>query len=80
MVIDYYFSVLSDWAYFGGDRLERIALRYNATVRYKPTKLSDVYANTGGILLQKRSAQRQEYRVTELKRWSALLGIPIVLF
>ncbi len=80
MVIDYYYSVLSDWAYFGGERLESLALRYDATVRYKPMRLSEIYARTGGILLQKRSQQRQDYRVTELERWSKHLGIPIELF
>jgi 2-hydroxychromene-2-carboxylate isomerase len=80
MQIDYYYSVLSDWAYFGGERLERLALRHGATIRYKPMRLSQVYEKTGGILLQKRSMQRQDYRVVELERWSKYLGIPIVLF
>ena len=80
MVINYYYSVLSDWAYFGGERLESLALRYEATLHYKPTRLSEIYARTGGVLLQKRSQQRQDYRVTELSRWSKHLGIPIELF
>lgn len=80
MIIDYYYSVLSDWAYFGGEAFERLALRYEATVRYKPFCMGDVYARTGGIILQKRSQQRQDYRVTELVRWSKHLGIPVELF
>lgn len=80
MIIDYYFSVLSDWAYFGGERFERLARRYGATVCYKPIRLSEIYERTGGILLQKRSTQRQDYRVVELERWSKYLGIPISLF
>ena len=39
-----------------------------------------VYAGTGGIILQKRSKQRQDYRVVELVRWRDYLGIPIELF
>jgi 2-hydroxychromene-2-carboxylate isomerase len=77
--IDYYFSVLSDWAYMGGERLEALALRYRARIRYKPMKLAQVYAGTGGIILQKRSRQRQDYRVVELERWRDRLGIPITL-
>jgi 2-hydroxychromene-2-carboxylate isomerase len=76
-VIDYYFSVLSDWAYFGGERLERLARRQGAKIDHMPVKLADVYAGTGGILLQKRSRQRQDYRVVELRRWRDRLGIPI---
>lgn len=79
-VIDYYFSVLSDWAYFGGERLEQLARRQEATINHMPVKLSDIYAGTGGILLQKRSKQRQDYRVEELCRWRDALGIPITLF
>ena len=77
--IDYYFSVLSDWAYFGGERLENLARRQHAQINYKPMKLAEVYAGTGGIILQKRSKQRQDYRVVELERWRDHLGIPITI-
>ena len=76
-VVDYYFSVLSDWAYFGGERFERLARRYGAKINHMPIRLAAVYAGTGGIILQKRSQQRQDYRVIELCRWRDLLGIPI---
>jgi 2-hydroxychromene-2-carboxylate isomerase len=79
VTIDYYFSVLSDWAYFGGERLECLARRYGAAVNHMPMQLSAVYAGTGGILLQNRSSQRQAYRVVELARWRDRLGIPINL-
>jgi 2-hydroxychromene-2-carboxylate isomerase len=42
-------------------------------------KLAEVYAGTGGIILQKRSKQRQDYRVVELERWRDHLGIPITI-
>jgi 2-hydroxychromene-2-carboxylate isomerase len=80
MAIDYYFSVLSDWAYFGGERLERLARRYGVRVNHMPVRLAAIYAGTGGIILQKRSKQRQDYRVIELVRWRDYLGIPIELF
>lgn len=80
VIIDYYYSVLSDWAYFGGERLENLALKYEAQIRYKPMRLAELYERTGGILLGKRSKQRQDYRVTELVRWSKHLGIPVELF
>ncbi len=80
MVIDYYFSVLSDWAYFGGERLESLSRRYGVRINHMPMRLAKIYEGTGGILLQKRSKQRQDYRVVELQRWSRYLGIPVKLF
>ena len=79
LVIDYYFSVLSDWAYMGGERLECLARRQGARINHMPVKLAEIYAGTGGIILQKRSVQRQNYRVVELERWRDKLGIPITL-
>lgn len=77
--IDYYFWVLSDWAYFGGPRLCALADRHGAAINYMPVKLPSVYARTGGILLQERSRQRQDYRIAELKRWRDRLGMPLNL-
>ena len=79
VTIDYYFSVLSDWAYFGGERLESLARRHGAVINHMPMSLSSIYAGTGGIPLQQRSSQRQAYRVIELERWRDTLGIPITL-
>ncbi|MEN7530520.1 MULTISPECIES: 2-hydroxychromene-2-carboxylate isomerase [unclassified Cupriavidus] len=75
--IDYYFWMNSDWAYLGADRLDALARRHDVEIRHKPVDLPDVYARTGGMLLGKRSAERQQYRVTELARWCRKLGIPV---
>lgn len=75
--IDYYLWLNSDWAYLGADRLEAIATRLDVRIAYKPVDLPDVYARTGGVLLPQRSPERQAYRVTELKRWCARLGIDV---
>lgn len=77
LVIDYYFWVLSDWAYFGGPRLRSLGDRHGVTINYMPIKLPHVYARTGGILLHLRSKQRQDYRLAELERWQRRLGMPI---
>ena len=78
-VIDYYFSLLSDWAYFGGERLEQLARRYGATINHMPIDLPGIYQGSGGISLRKRSWQRQQYRVVELARWGRRLGMPVVI-
>ncbi|SSW72206.1 2-hydroxychromene-2-carboxylate isomerase [Achromobacter veterisilvae] len=75
--IDYYFWMNSDWAYLGADRLEALAQRQGAAIRYLPVDLPDVYARTGGILLGRRSPERLAYRVAELARWCRKLGIHV---
>ncbi|WP_454673682.1 DsbA family protein [Achromobacter pestifer] len=75
--IDYYFWLNSDWAYLGADRLEALAARQQATIRYLPVDLPNVYSRTGGVLLGQRSPERQAYRVAELARWCRKLGIHV---
>jgi 2-hydroxychromene-2-carboxylate isomerase len=75
--IVYYFWTISDWAYFGQERLEALARKYGVAIDYRPVDLPKVYARTGGILLGQRSKQRQDYRIAELKRWKKRLGIPL---
>ena len=75
--IVYYFWTISDWAYFGQQRLEALAQKYGVAIDYRPVDLPEVYARTGGILLGQRSQQRQDYRIAELKRWKKRLGIPL---
>lgn len=77
--LTYYFSVMSDWAYLGAERLLQLAHRYSLCITYKPMQLPDLYSKTGGIVLQKRSIQRQEYREVDIERWSKLLGRPVLL-
>lgn len=75
--IDYYFWMNSDWAYLGADRLEALAARQQAVIRYLPVDLPDVYSRTGGVLLGQRSPERQAYRVAELARWCRKLGVHV---
>ncbi len=75
--IDYYVWLLSDWAYLGGARFVQMAARHGVAINHIPMRMQDVYAGSGGILLASRSWQRQAYRVAELKRWRAKLGIAV---
>ena len=77
--IDYYISLNSPWTYLGSARFMELVERYNVTVDVKPANFGDVFAQTGGFPLPKRSPQRQAYRMMELKRWRDELGIPIHL-
>jgi 2-hydroxychromene-2-carboxylate isomerase len=75
--IEYYFWINSDWAYLGADRLEALAQRYRATINYMPVDLPYIYSKTGGVLLSRRAAERQAYRIVELERWCRELGIAV---
>jgi 2-hydroxychromene-2-carboxylate isomerase len=75
--IDYYVWLMSDWAYLGGVRFVQLAARHGLKINHIPMRMQDVYAGSGGILLANRSRQRQAYRITELKRWRAKLGITV---
>ncbi|NMM44676.1 2-hydroxychromene-2-carboxylate isomerase [Rhodospirillaceae bacterium KN72] len=76
-IIDYYYGHISPWAFLGHDRLIAIAAETGATIAYHPISVSDIFPKTGGVPVAKRSPERRAYRMQELKRWSAYLGIPI---
>ncbi|MBR0656673.1 2-hydroxychromene-2-carboxylate isomerase [Plastoroseomonas arctica] len=77
--IDYYTSLNSPWAYLGSARIEAIAARHGAALRIWPVDFSIIFPASGGLPLPKRSPQRQAYRMQELARWRAHLGVPLTL-
>ena len=77
--IDYFFAVMSPWVYLAGDRLERIAERQGATVRYIPLDAPALFPRMGGQVLAERHESRKAYRVQELARWSKRLGMKLDL-
>lgn len=77
-IIDYYFSPTSPWTYFGHGRFVALAGRHGATVSVKPVDLGgSIFPVTGGLPVHKRPKARQDYRLLELKRWSAYLDLPL---
>ncbi|PRX37447.1 2-hydroxychromene-2-carboxylate isomerase [Meinhardsimonia xiamenensis] len=77
--VDYFFSVISPFAYLAGTRLEEIAARHGATIRYVPVDIVALFQRTGGLLPAERHPARQAYRLQELRRQSEKLGLPINL-
>lgn len=77
--IDYYFTTLSPWAYLAGLRLEASAARHGATITYRPLDIAQVFARTGGKMLSERPQARKDYRLQELPRWAAYLGMPLTI-
>ncbi|MDQ6628477.1 MAG: 2-hydroxychromene-2-carboxylate isomerase [Pseudomonadota bacterium] len=77
-VIDYYFAPPSPWSYLGHERFARIAKAAGATINVLPVDFGRVFPVSGGLPLAKRAPQRQDYRLVELARFSAFLGVPLI--
>ncbi|MEI2384243.1 2-hydroxychromene-2-carboxylate isomerase [Breoghania sp. JC706] len=79
VTIDYYFSLISPFAYLGHDRLHEIAERHGAGIRYYPVNLGALFSKTGGLPLPQRHPARQSYRWLELQRWREARALPLNL-
>jgi 2-hydroxychromene-2-carboxylate isomerase len=73
--VDYYFSILSPWAYIGHNFFKEVADTYHLHVNHKPVVLVDLFSETGGLPLLKRHPVRQRYRMLELQRWRDKRGL-----
>ena len=77
--IDYYFSLGSPWVYLAGLRPAQVAARHGAKVNWLPVDMGQILPRTGGQALADRHEVRREYRLQELARWAAHLGLPLNL-
>ena len=75
--IDYFLTPNSPNVYLAGTRLEEIAARHGSTISYRPVDLNQLLARTGGTPLPERHESRKAYRLQELRRQGAKLGMPI---
>lgn len=78
-VVEYYFSVLSPFAYLAGKRLEQIATSHGADIAYFPIDIAAVGGETGWTPPAKRHPARLVYRLQELSRIARETGMPINL-
>ncbi len=77
--VDFYFTPLSPWTFLGMARFRAMVARHDAEVSVRPVDFGPIFARTGGLPLHQRPKERQAYRLMELKRWSAHLGVPLTL-
>jgi 2-hydroxychromene-2-carboxylate isomerase len=73
--IDYYFSLVSPWAFIGHAPFMEIAQQHGVEVNFKPVFLGRVFSETGGLPLAQRHPARQRYRILELQRWREKRGL-----
>jgi 2-hydroxychromene-2-carboxylate isomerase len=79
MQIDYYLATISPFTYLAGTRMEAVAARHGADIVYRPFSIMDLFARTGGTPPKDRHPNRQEWRLQEMRRQAAKLGVPINL-
>ena len=75
--IDYFFAPISPFVYLSGNRLEVIAARHGARVRYIPLDAPALFPRAGGQILAERHDSRKTYRLQELRRQAAKAGVKI---
>lgn len=77
MQIDYYFATISPFTYLSGTRPAEVAAKHGATLNYKPLDIMGLFARTGGTPPKDRHESRKAYRLAEIRRTAAKLGMPI---
>ena len=75
--IEYFMSHGSPWTFLGHKRINKIALENNYELIIMPVNYGEVFPVTGGLPVNKRSIQRQKYRLQELARWSEFLKVKL---
>lgn len=73
--VDYYFTLLSPWAYIGHDAFHQAMERTGTTVNYRPFNLPLAFEASDTPVLGKRHKTRQDYRTLELQRWAIKRGL-----
>lgn len=77
--IDYYLSTISPNVYLAGTRMEAAAKAHGATITYKPLDVMGLFSRTGGTPPGQRHPNRQAYRLQEMRRNAAKVGMPMNL-
>ncbi len=73
--VDYYFTLISPWAYIGHDAFHAAMERTGTTVNYLPLNLPQAFEASDTPMLGQRHKTRQAYRTLELQRWSVKRGL-----
>lgn len=77
--INYYFTLVSPWAYIGDALFKSIVRKHGVAVDYRPVNLGRLFPNSGGLPLGQRHPLRQQYRLVELQRWREKRGLSFAI-
>ncbi|MBF6022538.1 2-hydroxychromene-2-carboxylate isomerase [Lysobacter niastensis] len=77
--VDYYFTLMSPYAYLGHAQVLAVAREAGARLVYRPARIFELFSANGGLPLGQRAPARQRYRLVELQRWREARGLPLNL-
>ena len=77
--LDYYFATPSPWAYLATLRIIEFKKKYDLKINWRPSDLMEIFAIHGVANVKDRPQPVQLNRLTELKRWSKFLNIPLTI-
>lgn len=77
--IDYFFTLISPYAWFGHTQLVDLAARHGKQVVFRPVDLMGVWEVSGAVPPAQRSPIRQRYRFLELQRFAEFRGLDLKL-
>ncbi len=77
--VDYYFTLVSPWAYIGDALFKSMVRKHRLNVVYRPVDLGKLFPNSGGLPLGQRHPLRQQARLVELQRWRDKRGLSFAI-
>ena len=75
--IDYYYAPISGYAYLGEQKLVAIAKQADASIRFKPVDIAQVFARSDTTAPFKQSEARLNYRFRDMQRIAEKAGLAI---
>jgi 2-hydroxychromene-2-carboxylate isomerase len=74
--LEFFYDFVSPYSYLASTRVEELARRTGATLRYRPFLLGGVFKATGNHAPLETAAKLRHMHV-DLTRWSRRLGVPL---
>lgn len=81
MQVDFYYDIVCPYAYLASTRIEALAARCGATVRWRPILLGGVFRHigVGPSPMRSMSAPRARLNILDMYRWAERWGVPLEL-
>ncbi len=79
MRLVHYFSPMSGYSYLGIGALHELADRRRASLVHKPVDVLRLFAAVDAVPPAKQSPARMKQRQTDMARWAARRGLPLIV-
>jgi 2-hydroxychromene-2-carboxylate isomerase len=76
VTLEFFYDFVSPYSYLASTRVEDVARRAGATLRFRPFLLGGVFKATGNHA-PLETAAKARHMWTDLERWSRRLGVPL---